>query len=115
MVRSINREELKEMMEGGRSFALINALKPEEFENEHICGSVNMPVSTVASEAEKLLSKDNTLIVYCANSACTASSIAADKLHEIGFSDVLRYEGGLEDWKAAGYCVEGMAYKGQAA
>jgi rhodanese-related sulfurtransferase len=115
MVRNVNREELKEMMEGGENFVLINALKPEEFEKEHICGSINMPVSNIASEAEKLLSKDNTLIVYCANSACTASSIAAEKLDSIGFSEVLRYEGGLEDWKAAGYCVEGMAYKGQAA
>lgn len=115
MIRNINREGLKEMMDGGESFVLINALKPEEFEKEHICGSINLPVSAIVSEAVKFLNKGDTLVVYCANSACTASSIAANRLDSIGFSDIMRYEGGLEDWKAAGYCVEGLAYKGQAA
>lgn len=115
MVRDITREELKEMMDGGESFVLINVLDPEDFENEHICGSINLPVSTIARDAVNLLNKDDTLVVHCSNAACTANAIAADKLDSIGFSDIWRYEGGIEDWKAAGYCLEGLAYKGKAA
>lgn len=115
MIRDINRDELKEMMDAGESFVLINVLDPEDFENEHICGSINMPVSTIARDAENLLNKDDTIVVHCSNKACTASRIASEKLDSIGFSDIWRYEGGIEDWKAAGYCVEGLAYKGKAA
>lgn len=115
MVRDILREELKEMMDGGESFVLINVLDPEDFENEHICGSINLPATTIARDAVNLLNKNDTLVLYCTNTACTASSIAASKLDSLGFSDIWRYEGGIEDWKAAGYCVEGLAYKGKAA
>lgn len=115
MIRDITREELKEMMDAGESFVLINVLDPEDFENEHICGSINIPSSTIARDAVNLLNRDDTIVVYCADTACTASSIAAEKLDSLGFSDIWRYEGGLADWKAAGYCVEGLAYKGKAA
>lgn len=115
MVRDITREQLKEMMDGGESFVLINVLDPEDFENEHICGSINLPVSTIARDAVNLLNKDDTLVVHCSNPACTASEIAADKLDSIGFNDIWRFKGGIEDWKAAGYCLEGLAYKGKAA
>ena len=115
MVRDITREELKEMMDGGESFVLINVLEPEDFENEHICGSINLPAATIARDAVDFLNRNDTLVLYCSNTACTASSLAAEKLDSIGYNDIWRYEGGIEDWKAAGYCVEGMAYKGKAA
>lgn len=115
MVREITREELKEMMDGGESFVLINVLDPEDFENEHICGSINLPSSTIARDAVDLLNKDDTLVLHCSGPACTASEIAADKLDSLGFSDIWRFKGGIEEWKAAGYCLEGIAYKGKAA
>lgn len=115
MVREIKRDELKEMMDGGESFVLINVLDAQDFENEHICGSINLPSATVVRDAVELLDKNETVIVHCSGPACTASKIAAEKLDSLGFTDVWRYTGGIEDWKAAGYCMEGMAYKGKAA
>lgn len=115
MVRDITRDELKGMMDGGESFVLVNVLDPADFENEHICGSINIPASTIARDALEMLNKDDTIIVYCSGPKCVASSIAAEKLDTLGFSDVWRYEGGLQEWKDSGYCVEGLAYKGKIA
>lgn len=115
MVRDITRDELKEMMDSGESFVLINVLDPEDFEQEHICGSINIPAGAIGREALNILGKDDTIVVYCTNTKCTASANAADKLDSLGFSDVWRYEGGVEDWKAGGLCVEGEAYRGKAA
>jgi rhodanese-related sulfurtransferase len=115
MIRDISREELKEMMDGGESFVLINVLDAEDFENEHICGSINLPVATIARDADGILNKNDTVVVHCSGPACTASHIAAEKLESLGFNDIWRFKGGIEDWKAAGYCLEGMAYKGKAA
>ncbi len=115
MVRDITREELKEMMDSGESFVLVNVLDPADFENEHICGSINIPATTVARDALEMLNKDETIILYCSGPKCTASSIAAEKLDTLGFSDIWRFEGGMQEWKNSGYCVEGLAYKGKVA
>lgn len=115
MVRVIECNELKDMMDSGESFVLVNVLDPSDFENEHICGSINIPVSTIGKDAVNILNKDDTIILHCSGYSCTASGIAADKLDSLGFSDVWMFEGGIEEWKKSGYCLEGMAYKEQAA
>jgi len=115
MVRNITKDELKDMMDSGESFVLVNVLDPADFENEHICGSINIPASTIARDALDILNKDDTIILYCSGAKCTASGIASEKLDALGFSDVWRYEGGVEEWKNSGYCVEGLAYRGKVA
>ncbi|HEY4706552.1 MAG TPA: rhodanese-like domain-containing protein [Thermodesulfobacteriota bacterium] len=115
MVREITKDELKDMMDSGESFVLVNVLDPDSFENEHICGSINIPASTIARDALEVLNKDDTVILHCSGPECTASKIAAEKLDTLGFSDVWRFKGGIEEWKGSGYCVEGLAYRGKAA
>lgn len=115
MVRDITKDELKDMMDSGESFVLVNVLDPSDFENEHICGSINIPASTIARGALDILNKDDTIILYCSGPKCTASAIAAEKLDTLGFSDIWRFGGGVEEWKKSGYCVEGLAYRGKAA
>ncbi|MGB3634104.1 MAG: rhodanese-like domain-containing protein, partial [Rubrobacteraceae bacterium] len=46
-------------------------------------------------------------VVYCSNPACVASRAAYKMLTQHGYTDVRRYAGGLEDWDAAGYALEG--------
>lgn len=111
MVKNIGRDDLKDMMDSGEVFFLVNVLDPEEFENERICGSINIPAPAVGRDSVNLLDKDDTIVLYCAGPSCTASAIAADKLNSLGFSDIWRFEGGLKEWKEAGYCVEGLAHE----
>lgn len=114
MVREIDREELKGMMDSGESFVLINVLDSDAFEDEHICGSINIPMNQI-KDADKLISKDETVVVHCTGPACTASATASDILNKIGFQDVRRFKGGIEKWKEARYCLEGNMYKEKAA
>ncbi|HBG45819.1 MAG TPA: rhodanese-like domain-containing protein [Deltaproteobacteria bacterium] len=115
MVREIETDELKEMMDSGESFVLVNVLDAEDFEDEHICGSINIPASLIAKEALDMLNKDDTIVLHCSGPACSASAVAAEKLDALGFSDIWRYKGGIEKWKQAGFCMEGLAYKGKVA
>jgi len=115
MVREITTSELKEMMDGGESFVLVNVLDASQFEKEHICGSINLPSSTIARDAVEALNRGDTIVLHCSGPACTASQVAAEKLASLGFGDIWRYKGGIEEWKAAGYCMEGLAYKGKTA
>ena len=38
---------------------------------------------------------------------CSSSQIAADRMERAGFTRILHYKGGLKDWSAAGYSLEG--------
>ncbi len=110
MSRIITTRGLKAMMDVKERFVLVNVLDPEVYEDEHICGSINIPFMEIEYKAPGFLKKDETIIVHCTGPACTASETIADKLAQMGYTDVIRYKGGMEEWKKAGYCLEGMAH-----
>ena len=49
------------------------------------------------------------IVVYCANSACRNSGIAAEALTALGYTNVRTYEAGKADWIEAGLPIEGSA------
>jgi rhodanese-related sulfurtransferase len=106
MPTTISREELKAKLDAGEKFFLVNVLSPGAFRREHIPGSMNVPVSQVERRARELWNVDDEIVVYCSNSACEASPMAAASLDSLGYRHVADYEGGIEDWKEAGYPVE---------
>lgn len=54
------------------------------------------------------LAKDKSakIVVYCSSLECDASPTAAKNLDEAGFTEVYEFEGGMKEWKEAGYHVE---------
>jgi rhodanese-related sulfurtransferase len=66
-------------------------------------------VSEIEILAPQRLPKDKDIIVYCASFECHASPTAARKLEQLGYTRVIDYEGGLQDWKEAGYPLASAA------
>ena len=97
-------------MDMGEDFVLVNVLDRKVYEFEHIPGSINIPFLEVESAAPLFLRKRKTIIVYCIGPMCTASGTIAAKLVEMGYPDVIRYTGGMEEWKEAGHPLEGTAH-----
>lgn len=113
--RTIDRDGLARRLErqrpdnGDRSqgYALVNVLGEEQFQQEHIPGSSNIPQGQ--EEAfEKRYAKDKEIVVYCASSECDASEKAAEELARRGFQRVVDYSAGLSDWRSAGGRVVGQ-------
>ena len=66
-----------------------------------------MPLDKVDSEVRGTNLPTNTeIVVYCGGPKCSQSRMAAEKLVKLGYENVGAYEGGLEEWKAAGMSVE---------
>jgi len=86
---------------------LVNALAREGFEERRIPGSINIPTSDALRVAPDLLTHDQRIVVYCASRSCTASPTLAQKLVDLGFSEVTDFEGGLDEWERAGLPTEG--------
>jgi len=85
---------------------LIDVRDREDYEAEHIRGALSIPITELTMRAAKSFDKDREIIVYCQAFDCPLSAQAAKVLDRMGFTDVVDYEGGLNDWKEAGYPTE---------
>jgi rhodanese-related sulfurtransferase len=106
MIKSITRQELKERMEQGHKFYLVDVLAPETYEKKHIKGAINLPMQEIGKKARKLFEPDDDIVVYCSSFTCKASPTAAKKLDDMGYENVYDYEGGRDDWEEAGLPIE---------
>ncbi len=100
----ISREDLKEKLDRGDDFRLVMALSEWEFRAKHIPGSLNVNSPDAAKE---LLGQHEDIVVYCSGEACVASKVAYGMMKAGGYTNVRRYAGGIADWDAAGYPLEG--------
>ena len=106
MVQSISRDDLKARIDDG-SIAVIEALPAEYYEQGHLPGALNLPHDQVDDLAPRLLpDKSAAVAVYCANSACANSGLAADRLQELGYTQVFTYGPGKQDWADGGLPTE---------
>lgn len=106
----IYTKHLKEILGSSERVPVINVLPQESFEKEHIFGSVNIPFEDADRFRQRIErrypSKGQKIVVYCANEACKLSEKAGKALDEAGFSNVMEFSGGMQEWKEAGEQVE---------
>ena len=93
----ISQEEaLSYMVNDGNSF-ILDVRTEEEFANGHIKGAVLIPHDKIEAKAESVITdKEQLILVYCRSGR--RSKIAAEKLVELGYSNVKEF-GGIIDWK----------------
>lgn len=102
-LQTIDAETLKRKMTGEHAPILINALDRDAFIAKHIPGSINIPTENAEMAKDVLPFMDAEIVVYCANTDCTASPNLAQKLEEMGYTNVSDFEEGLAGWRSAGY------------
>jgi rhodanese-related sulfurtransferase len=100
----ITREELKATLDANDDSKLVMVVGPWEFRARHIPGSLGFPSPRSALAA---LDRDDQIILYTNNHHRGNTSAAAAALRAHGYRNVRSYPGGLADWEAAGYPVEG--------
>lgn len=103
MARLMSSTELHQRMETEEDFLLIDVNDPEQFQEEHIPGAINIPLSELATQARRELNKNQRIVVYAENHEEERSTQAANLMEELGFRKVSDFDGGLEAWKRAGY------------
>ncbi len=96
---------LRKPRQSSEETALINVLPEEAFLNEHIPGSINIPIGAEEDFVQRVESvvpsKSYHIIVYCSGPSCSASEKAAKELDKAGFTSVMRFAGGMKEWKEA--------------
>ena len=107
MPKFITREEIVARQQAGETLILVEALPERYFKKEHLPGAININHDQVEELTPQLLpDKDVTIVSYCANAQCNNSAIVANKLEQLGYRNVFKYEGGKQDWIDAGLATE---------
>lgn len=67
MPREIDREEVQRLIEAGAQ--LVEVLPGSEFEEDHLPGAINVPLSKIAAGVDQLIDRARPIIVYCWDTA----------------------------------------------
>jgi rhodanese-related sulfurtransferase len=104
----ISREQLWQKIRDGDDFVLVDALAPMAYAMSHLPGAINVTSEWIDDRARRRIPDRATeVVVYCADVDCDASIIVANRLIELGYTNVRHYAGGKRDWVAAGLPLEG--------
>jgi len=105
--QTVDARTLRDQLSSDDRPVLVNALAREGFNEARIPGSINIPASDAVRVAPDLLAKDQPIVVYCSSRSCTASPTLAHKLVDLGFSEVIDFEGGIDEWEREGFPLRG--------
>lgn len=106
-MKTIDREEIRQILEAGAPLVLLEALPAPHFEAGHLPGALHLPHDRAEVVAATVIpGRKSRVVVYCASDTCQNSHTAAAALERLGYSDVRVYVGGKKDWEAAGLPLE---------
>jgi len=63
----IDRDEVLRLLHDEEA-QLVEVLPPDEYEDEHLPGAINIPLKTLDRETTGLLDRERPVIVYCYDS-----------------------------------------------
>ncbi|MBI3649087.1 MAG: metalloregulator ArsR/SmtB family transcription factor [Actinobacteria bacterium] len=87
-----------------KDVVVIDVRPKEEYEAGHIRGALSIPLGELKSRLAEIPS-DAEIVAYCRGPFCVLAPQALEVLHDAGIG-ARRLDGGLPEWRAAGYPVE---------
>jgi rhodanese-related sulfurtransferase len=107
IMKTISSQQLYASLQSTRAPLLLEALPERYYEQKHLPGAILFPHDEVAQRAAKVIPELTTpVVVYCASRSCQNSRIAAQRLIQLGYTDVSVYEGGKQEWEQEGLPFE---------
>lgn len=97
------RAKLDAHKKSGDSTGFVDVREPEEFQDGHIPGTINIPLSEVGVHVAEL-KKAGRLYLSCFSGR--RSGMVARNLVYLGLEDVVNVAGGFQAWSHAGFSVE---------
>lgn len=98
-IKTVDTKSFAEKLDSDKNPQLLDVRTPEEYSSGHIrnAANVNWNSDSFATEVKKL-DKNKTVFVYCKVGGRSAQ--AANKLAELGFSEIYNLDGGIMKWNA---------------
>jgi rhodanese-related sulfurtransferase len=104
-VRETDVDAVRQRMEGGERFNLVDVREESEYAAGHLPGAVHIGKGVIERDIEKKIPDTGAdIVLYCGGGF--RSALAADALGKMGYTNVTSMDGGWSGWRAAGYEVE---------
>jgi len=105
----ISRQDLHAAMVRNE-IIVVDTLAPTYWSQEHLPGAINLPIEDVEKSVAAILpDKSAWIATYCSSRLCSTSHAVAGKLARLGYSNIVTYRGGLQDWVEAGLPTQSSA------
>lgn len=95
---SINAARLEQMLQSGQELTVVDCREPGLYEASHITGARSMPYDVFMKEHRTLPATAPVVLVCYVG---MFSRVAASKLCDSGYTEVLSLRGGMKSWNAA--------------
>lgn len=102
IVMSVNAATVNDWIENDQAL-LVDVRETSEFDKEHIPGALLLPLSAFDPELFPSI-PGKRVVLHCA--VGKRSETAGKMLLNEGYKDIIHMEGGLEEWKKAGFETE---------
>jgi rhodanese-related sulfurtransferase len=93
------------MLHDGGELALLDVREAGEFGESHLLFATPLPYSRLELDIGSLVPRKSARTVLCDDGGSGVAQRAAQRLLDIGYSDVAVLEGGTRGWGAAGYTL----------
>ncbi len=101
-VRETNVDAVKNRMDRGDKFLLVDVREESEFAKDHLPGAIHLGKGVIERDIEARVPELNReMILYCGGGF--RSALAADNLQKMGYTNVTSMDGGIRGWREKGY------------
>ena len=95
--KQITQVEAMQMMEDEPDCVIVDVRRPDEFNEGHIPGAINIPNEEITDSMPPALpDKNQMILIYCRSG--NRSKEAAQKLADMGYTNVYEF-GGINTWE----------------
>ena len=104
-VKACTVAQAKSRLDRGDVLHFLDVREDHEFAKDHAKGARHLGKGIIERDVETLIpNKDETMLLYCGGGY--RSILAADALRQMGYTNVVSMDGGITDWRDAGYPTE---------
>ena len=103
-VMEVTVDEVKNDIDSGKNFVLLDVRTPNEYNTGHLPKSKNISRGVLEFLIGKSYpDKDTDIVLYCRTDARAA--LCTDTLKKMGYTNVKNLKGGFKAWGEAGYPI----------
>jgi rhodanese-related sulfurtransferase len=104
-IRTCTIADVKARLERGESFHFLDVREDHEYAKDRAKGAVHLGRGILERDIEtKIPDKSAPIVLYCGGGF--RSALAADSLLRMGYQNVVSMDGGIREWRDAGYPME---------
>src|SRR6516164_2206992 len=103
-VKRIDAQALKAALHDGLEIALLDAREELTFGARHILLAACMPLGRIEVLADDMVPRRRTRVVWCDDGGGLGER-AAQRMVDLGYSDVSMLDGGIAAWESAGFRI----------